>query len=90
MDTSPAARNAAPLTVAAIADRLREGPLASLVDLHVKAEELSQAALQDGENLEQLTEVVRLAQHAMQRFHDFTRALERLVDDLAARHGERH
>lgn len=91
MNPSLAARNAAPLSIASLADHLRDGPLACLADLQTKAAQLSRAAsANDGQQLEQLAEVVQLSQCAMQRFHAFTRDLATLVDDLAARATERH
>jgi len=91
MSTSSTARHAVPLSVASLADHLQQGPLACLGELQTRAAEISrEVTTDDREQLEQLAEVVRLSQCAMQRFHDFTRELHALVADLAAESAERH
>jgi hypothetical protein len=70
-------------SVAALADRLRHGPLQAMLTLHDKATAL--AAERDTDRtreLEQLAELVRLAQLAMDRFQTFTIELKVLVFEL--------
>jgi hypothetical protein len=70
-------------SIAALADRLRHGPLQAMLTLHDKATAL--AAERDPDRtrqLEQLAELVRLAQLAMDRFQNFTIELKVLVFEL--------
>lgn len=71
------------VTAESLADRLREGPLRTLLTLQVRAGMLAADADED-RRLEKLTELVKLAHVAMTQFHEFTRELQSVVDDLMA------
>jgi hypothetical protein len=77
-------------TLTSLADRLRQGPLQSMLALHDKATALAaerELELDDTRLLEQLAELVRLTQLTMDRFQTFTIELKVLVFELGqARH----
>ena len=69
--------------VTALADRLRHGPLQAMLTLHDKAAALAaERDVDPTRQLEQLAEIVRLAQLAMDRFQTFTSELKVLVFEL--------
>jgi hypothetical protein len=69
--------------VAALADRLRSGPLQAMLALQDKAAALAaEPEIDSREQLEKLAELVRLAQLAMDRFQNFTIELKVLVFEL--------
>jgi len=78
-----------PVTAEALADRLREGPLRTLLTLQVRAGMLAADADDDG-RLEKLIELVQLAHVAMSQFHAFTLDLQSVVDDLTAAAAKRN
>jgi hypothetical protein len=70
-------------SVAVLANRLRHGPLQAMLALHDKATALAAEGDADHtQQLEQLAELVRLAQLAMDRFQNFTIELKVLVFEL--------
>ena len=71
------------VTAETLADHLREGPLRTLLTLQVRAGMLA-ADADDERRLEKLMELVKLAHVAMTQFHEFTRQLQSVVDDLTA------
>jgi hypothetical protein len=78
---TPGPRDA--MTFESLAERLREGPLRTLLSLHVRAGLLADVAeADDRQRLEKLIELVQLARSAMAQFHDFTLELQGLVDQL--------
>ena len=80
---TPQKRPSGRTSVAALADRLRHGPLQAMLTLHDKATALAaERDLDDTRELEQLAELVRLAQLAMDRFQNFTIELKVLVFEL--------
>ncbi len=74
-------------TVHSLADRLRDGPLRTLLTLHVRAGMLADDSDSDDERVEKLLELVELARVAMAQFHDFTLEVQSLVDHRLAGHG---
>lgn len=69
--------------LASLANRLRQGPLEALLALHDKTSTLAAEAETDqAKQLEQLVELSRLAQLAMDRFQLFTIELKVLVFEL--------
>jgi hypothetical protein len=75
--------HAAGTTFESLAERLREGPLRTLLTLHVRAGVLAvDADADDRQRLEKLVELVQLAQMAMAQFRDFTLELQSLIDHL--------
>lgn len=77
------------VTAETLADRLREGPLRTLLTLQVRAGMLAADADED-RRLEKLTELVQLAHVAMAQFHEFTRELQTVVDDLMSAAAKRN
>jgi hypothetical protein len=72
-------------TVDALAERLRDGPLRTLLTLHVRAGMLAGETDSDsGQRLEKLVELVELTRVAMAQFHDFTLEVQSLIDHLSA------
>jgi hypothetical protein len=79
----------AAMTFESLAERLREGPLRTLLTMHVRAGAI--AADPDAgadERLEKLVELVQLSRMATAQFIDFTRELQSLIDHLAAASGK--
>lgn len=75
--------------LATLADRLRHGPLQTMLTLHEKATALAaETDADDARQLEQLAELVRLAQLAMERFQTFTIELKVLVFELGQARGQ--
>jgi hypothetical protein len=69
--------------LAALANRLRQGPLEALLSLHDRTNALAAEGDTDpARQLEQLAELVRLSQLAMDRFQLFTIELKVLVFEL--------
>lgn len=69
--------------VLALAEQLRDGPLQELIDLQIRAHELTlQMAAKPGQHLSELAELVRISLAAMQHFHGFTREFQDLLRDL--------
>lgn len=82
-DTAPVPPPA--MTFESLSDRLRQGPLRTILTLHVRAGLLvGDDDADDGQRVEKLVELVQLARVAMAQFHDFTFELESLIDDLGA------
>jgi hypothetical protein len=76
------------MTFESLAERLREGPMRTLLQLHVTTGVFAgEAGGGDREQLEMLVELVELAQVAMAQFHDFTLELQSLVAHLSAANG---
>ena len=69
--------------LAALANRLRQGPLQTIISLHERATELAaEDEADDARQIEQLAELVRLSQLAMERFQLFTIELKVLLFEL--------
>jgi hypothetical protein len=80
---TPQKRSTGRTPLTALADRLRHGPLQSMLALHDKATALAaERDLDETRQLEQLAELVRLSQLAMDRFQSFTIELKVLVFEL--------
>jgi hypothetical protein len=84
----PATPTPRPASIAlqSLADRLREGPLRTLLTLQVRAGMLA-ADTDDDRRIEKLVELVELAQEAMGQFQDVTNELRSVVDELTAKQG---
>jgi len=68
-----------------LAERLREGPLRTLLSLHVRAGMLGALPEAEGdERLQKLAELLQLARMAMAQFQGFIDELQSLIDELAA------
>jgi hypothetical protein len=69
--------------LAALANRLRQGPLQTIISLHERATELAAEGEADhARQIEQLAELVRLSQLALERFQLFTIELKVLLFEL--------
>jgi hypothetical protein len=69
--------------LAALANRLQQGPLQTIQSLHERTTELAAEGETDpARQLEQLAELVRLSQLAMERFQLFTIELKVLLFEL--------
>jgi hypothetical protein len=80
-----------PRPLAALADRLRHGPLQAMLALHAKASLLAADDVTDhARQVEQLAELIRLATLAMERFQIFTIELKVLVFELSERRDNSH
>jgi hypothetical protein len=77
------------VTAETLADRLREGPLRTLLTLQVRAGMLA-AEGDDDRRIEKLTELVKLAHVAMTQFNAFTLELQAVVDDLISAAAKRN
>ena len=70
-------------SMAGLAQRLRDGPLQELTELHRKATLVSEMARSShAARLEQLTELALLSLAAMEHFQAFTRELRAQITDL--------
>src|SRR5262245_26998288 len=77
------------VTAEGLADRLREGPLRTLLTLQVRAGMLA-ADPDEDRRLEKLIELVQLAHVAMTQFNEFTLELQAVVDDLTSAAAKRN
>jgi hypothetical protein len=69
--------------LAALANRLKQGPVETINSLHARAAELAAEGETDpARQVEQLAELVRLSQLAMERFQVFTIELKVLLFEL--------
>ena len=85
-DPSSAAFNSRSL--ATLAQQLHDGPLQELTELHRKTALLStDAAVDEHERLQRLTELALVSLSAMEQFHAFTRELRAQIAALAATPG---
>jgi hypothetical protein len=81
----------APVSLASLAEQLRDGPLRILAALQHEATALaSRAPGDDHELLEQLQRLVVLSISGMSRFQEFTAGLRQIIDRLATERAERH
>jgi hypothetical protein len=88
MSQEPTGGPATP-TFNALAERLGDGPLRTLLTLHVRAGTLAPvAAVDDLERIEKLVELVQIARLAAAQLDDFTLELQSLIDHLAAANGK--
>jgi hypothetical protein len=71
-------------TFASLAELLRDGPLRTLLTLHVRAGLLAGSETDDAQRLEKLVELAQLSRMATAQLVDFTRELESLIEHLAA------
>jgi hypothetical protein len=72
-----------------LSERLRDGPLRTLLTLHGRAGTLAPvAAVDDLERIEGLVELVQIARLAAAQLDDFTLELQSLIDHLAAANGK--
>ena len=70
-----------------VAERLRDGPLQALVALYFKAMTVAkEIETQPSDRSQQLGDLVRLAQAAMERFQEFTTEVQALIDQINAQH----
>ncbi len=77
------------MTFESLAERLRDGPLRSLLTLHVRAGVLAPvAAIDDLERIEKLVELAQIARLAAAQLDDFTLELQSLIDHLATANGK--
>jgi hypothetical protein len=77
------------MTFDSLAERLRDGPLRTLLTLHVRAGVLAPvAAIDDLERIEKLVELAQIARMAAAQLDDFTLELQSLIDHLAAANGK--
>ena len=82
-DRSSAAFNSRSL--ATLAQQLHDGPLQELTELHRKTALLTNdAAVNEHERLQRLTELALASLSAMEHFHAFTRELRAQIATLAA------
>ena len=72
-------------TFESLAERLREGPLRTLLTLQVRANVVAAGAdVGDRQRLEKLVELAQLSRMGLAQFQDFMLELESLIDHLAA------
>ena len=72
-----------------LSERLRDGPLRTLLTLHGRAGTLAPvAAVGDLERIEGLVELAQIARLAAAQLDDFTLELQSLIDHLAAANGK--
>jgi len=71
-------------SLANLAQQLRDGPLQELTELHRRTALLSDAAVDEHERLQRLTELALVSLSAMEQFHAFTRELRAQIVALAA------
>lgn len=77
------------MTFESLAERLRDGPLRTLLTLHVRSGLLAPiAAIDDLERIERLVELAQIARLAAAQLDDFTLELQSLIDHLAAANGK--
>ncbi len=82
-DSASAAFNSRSL--ATLAQQLHDGPLQELTELHRKTTLLTtDAAVDEHERLQRLTELALASLSAMEQFHAFTRELRAQIAALAA------
>jgi hypothetical protein len=80
---------AASMTFEALAERLGDGPLRTLLTLHLRAGALTPvAAVDDLGRIEKLVELAQIARLAAAQLDDFTLELQSLIDHLAAANGK--
>ena len=77
------------MTFESLAERLRDGPLRTLLTLHVRAGTSAPIAAEgDLERIEKLAELAQIARLASAQLDDFTLELRSLIDHLAAANGK--
>jgi hypothetical protein len=82
-NTALSDRPAVSASLAALAERLRDGPLQELIELQQQATELAdRLAESPADRLQELERLVRLSLSAMQLFHAFTRDFGAVVREL--------
>jgi phage shock protein A len=85
MTSETHARPADSLELASLAERLRDGPFRTLLALHLEVGMLAgNAAADDCERVQKLTELIELARAALGQFHDLTLELRGMIDRLSA------
>ena len=78
----------ADMTFESLAERLRDGPLRTLLTLQVRAGMLAPvAAVQDLQRIEKLVELAQIARLAAAQLDDLTLELQSQIDHLAAANG---
>ena len=81
----------APPSLAAMAERLRTGPLLELHELQRQADRLADRPPQcPRERLEDLERLVRLSLSAMEHFHLFTRDVQLMIRQMTDARLEQH
>ena len=75
-------------TLHSLTERLRDGPLRTLLTLQVRAGVVAASELDDAHRLAKLVELAQLSRIATAQFVDFTRELESLIELLAAARGK--
>jgi hypothetical protein len=81
----------APVSLAALAEQLRDGPLQELLELQSKTTELAdRIADRNGDRVEDLEALVRLSLSAMEQFHSFTREFAAVLREITDARRHRH
>jgi hypothetical protein len=83
--------HAAPASLAALAEQLRDGPLQQLIELQTRATQLADRLATDpGSRVEDIEGLLRLSLSAMEQFHAFTREFAAVLREVADVHGSSH
>lgn len=86
-----ACHDPAPVSLAALAEQLRDGPLQELLELQTTATELAnRLADRPGDRVEDLERLVRLSLSAMEQFHSFTREFAAILREITDARRHRH
>jgi hypothetical protein len=77
------------MTFESLTERLRDGPLRTLLTLQTRAGKLAPiAAMDDLERLEKLVDLAQIARLAAAQLDDFMREIQSQIDHLAAANGK--
>jgi len=77
------------MTFELLAERLRDGPLRTLLTLHVRTGVATPvAAIDDLERIERLVELAQIARLAAAQLDDLTLEIQSVIDHLAAANGK--
>jgi hypothetical protein len=75
--------DAAPTSLTALAEQLRDGPLQELLQLQLKATELADSLADSPANrIEDIERLVHLSLSAMEQFHAFTREFTAVLREI--------
>jgi hypothetical protein len=86
-----ACHDAEPVSLAALAEQLRDGPLQELLELQIKATELAdRLADRPADRVEDLEQLVRLSLSTMEQFHSFTREFAAVLKEITDARRHRH
>ncbi len=79
----------ADMTFESLAERLRDGPLRTLLTLHVRTGVVTPvAAIDDLERIERLAELAQIARLAAAQLNDLTLEIQTVIAQLAAANGK--